>query len=54
MMELVVHVGLMNSVAGRWPEEVQENWDEKVRAIRERAEQEIVEIQEFAEFYDAD
>jgi len=52
LAELMVHIGLMSSIAEKWPEEVQENWDQKVRQIQRRAEKEIREIQSFAEYYD--
>jgi len=50
----MVHIGLMSSVAERWPEDVQENWDQRVTQIRRRAERDIREIQGFAEYYDED
>ena len=44
----------MSSVAGNWPATVQENWADKVDGIIERAEQDIREVQQFAEAFDED
>jgi len=51
-MELCVHVGLFNTVAGAWPPEVQENWMRKIQSQIEWITSEIVEVQGFAEFFD--
>jgi hypothetical protein len=54
LAELTVHVGLMSSVANNWPENVQDNWTDKVDGMIERAEQDIREVQQFAEAFDED
>lgn len=41
-------------MANTWPEEVQNNWDEKVEGIKEWAESQIVEIQQFGEAFDSE
>lgn len=52
LAELAVNAGLVNSVIGHYPEEVQNNWDEKLAEIRRWANNEILEIQSFAEAFD--
>lgn len=52
VVELAIHVGMMGSAAHEWPREVQENWDERVVQYRRWANQQILEIQQFAESYD--
>ena len=49
---LMVNAGLIGSIARRWPKEVQSNWAERLEMMRDRATQEIQEIQMFAEQYD--
>lgn len=51
-MELVIHVGLMDSVSSQWPLEVQENWEQRCERIVERLHREVEEISQFAEAYD--
>jgi hypothetical protein len=51
-MELAVNAGLIDSVSGHWPPEVRENWEEKKEQIITKLEQEISEIQTFAEALD--
>ena len=51
-IELLVNVGLMDSVSSAWPEQVQENWEEKLDTLILRLQQETEEIQAFAEAFD--
>lgn len=51
-VELLIHVGLMNSVAAQWPEEVQRNWTQKMGIMREWIKDQVVEVQQFTEAYD--
>lgn len=50
--ELLVNVGLMDSVSSNWPEVVRENWEEKVDSLILRLQQEMEEVQSFAEAFD--
>ena len=50
--ELLVNVGLMDSVSQNWPEVVQENWDERVTNLIHNLQREMGEIQDFAEAFD--
>jgi predicted secreted protein len=50
--ELTVHVGMVGSIAHRWPDQVQENWREKLQGMIEWANQQIEEVQQFAEAFD--
>jgi len=52
VMELMVNVGLFNTVAAHWPPMVQENWQAKIQAQIEWAQGEIAEVQSFAEYFD--
>jgi hypothetical protein len=52
VMELMVNVGLFNTVADAWPNEVQEQWVMKIQAQIEWAQSEIAEVQSFAEHFD--
>lgn len=54
LLEITIHVGMMGSVVPSWPPDVQENWDERVKWMREWANTQILEIQAFAESYDGD
>jgi hypothetical protein len=44
----------MSSIANNWPDDVQENWSDKVDGMIARAEQDIQEVQQFAEAFDED
>jgi len=50
--DLMVNVGIIDSVRVHWPEEIQANWDEKIRSIRRMIYDQIYEVQEFASSYD--
>jgi hypothetical protein len=52
MAELMVHVGLMDSVSRHWPEVVQENWAERLDTLILKLQRETEEIQGFAEAFD--
>ena len=54
LAELTIHVGLMGSVAPNWPEEVRQNWSERIEGMRKWAGEQILEIQHFAESFDDD
>lgn len=52
VMELCVHIGLFQAVASSWPEHVQENWTQRLQDNIERVNQQIDEVQRFAEHFD--
>ena len=52
VMELLVNVGLFQTVADAWPQIVQEQWVMKIQAQVEWAQGEIAEVQAFAEYFD--
>lgn len=54
IMELCVHIGLFNAVAGHWPAPVRENWTERIQQMIEWVNQQIEEIQMFAEAFDGE
>ena len=51
-MEMCVNLGLFNTVVSHWPEQVQKNFLEREQGIVEWLEQQIEEIQAFAEAFD--
>jgi hypothetical protein len=51
-MELMVSMGLLGSIMDRYPEDVQENFDERVTRYTEWARRQTAEIQEFGESWD--
>jgi len=51
-IDLLVTVGLIGSVMNRYPEEVQENFVEKIEAISDRLVQEMMEFTAFGEALD--
>jgi hypothetical protein len=48
------NAGLMDSVAGNFPPDAQENWRQKIVGMTAWAYQEMEEVQAFAEAYDTD
>lgn len=54
VMELCVHIGLFNTVAGHWPAQVQANWTERMQRMIEWVNQQIEEVQMFAEAFDGE
>jgi hypothetical protein len=50
--ELLVNVGIMQSVADQWPLVVQENWEERLDSLILKLQHEMEEIQGFAEAFD--
>lgn len=50
--ETLVCVGLIDSISGSWPEDVQERWQEKLKEMREWAHLQSAEAQQFASAYD--
>lgn len=50
--DTLVCVGLVDSVSSNWPTEVQERWRERLVLMREWAQQQTQEAQEFASSYD--
>lgn len=50
--ETLVNVGLINSISGKWPTEVQERWHERLREMREWAHEQTSQAQDFASAYD--
>jgi hypothetical protein len=50
--ELAVNVGIIGSIAHRWPAEVQGNWQDKIQSIIERTNQDIEEVLQFAQAFD--
>lgn len=51
-MELCVNLGLFNTVLPHWPEHVQGNFVDREREILKWLEEQIDEVQQFAEAYD--
>ena len=51
-MELLVNVGLIDSISQKWPQVVQDNWAERLENLDKQLQQEIVEVQNFAEAFD--
>ena len=51
-MELMVSMGLMGSIMDRYPEDVRENWDERMVRYTEWARRQTEEIQSFGESWD--
>ena len=52
VFNLLMNLGLVHSVLGEYPEDVQEGFYERLSLIRRWAEQQIEEIQMFGEAYD--
>ena len=52
VMEMVVTVGMVDSVSERWPDDVQESWAERVQMIRKSLQQHTEEVHQFATSYD--
>ena len=52
LIELLISVGLMSSVMPQMPEDVQQNWDEKIEGMILWARQQTGEVQQFGEAYD--
>jgi hypothetical protein len=52
LLNLMVSVGLMNSVMGQYPEEVQEAWGERMSEYEQWADRQTMEIQLYAEHWD--
>lgn len=52
LVELAVNIGLMGSVMPQMPDEVQENFVERVTEIREWVREQTRQIQEFGSAYD--
>lgn len=50
--DTLVCVGLVDSVSESWPTEVQERWRERLGEMREWAQRQTQEAQEFASSYD--
>jgi hypothetical protein len=53
-MGFLVNVGIISSIAGRWPDDVQERWVEKIETVTRELQRETDEAQEFATSYDPD
>jgi hypothetical protein len=51
-MELMVSMGLVGSVMGNYPEEVQANWTERMEKYTEWANNQVEEVQQFGQAYD--
>lgn len=52
VVEMVVNIGIMNSIMGQMPEHVQENWLERMRIVRDSAYSMTKEVQDFGEAFD--
>jgi hypothetical protein len=52
LVDLAVNVGIMGSVMDRYPQEVQDNWDERIAEIRSWVQDQTGQIQQFGEAYD--
>jgi hypothetical protein len=52
VMELLISIGIISSVAGRWPEEVQDSWENRISDLRDYARNQTTEAQLFASSYD--
>lgn len=52
-MELCVNMGLFSAVSQHWPEDVRQNWEERMKATNEWLHTQIEEVQSFAEAFDA-
>ena len=53
-VELLINVGIINSISESWPEQVQENWCHRLGDMVKFASNQIREVQEFASAYDGD
>jgi len=51
-IELLINVGIIDSIADRWPDEVRDEWMSKIWSISEFMRRQIGEIQEFASAWD--
>ena len=52
LVDLAVNVGIMGSVMDRYPQEVQDGWDERIAEIRSWVSDQTRQIQQFGEAYD--
>jgi hypothetical protein len=50
--ELAITIGIIEAALDEAPDEVKENFDEKVQAVTEYLHGEILEFQQFGEAYD--
>jgi hypothetical protein len=51
-IELIVSVGLLGSIIHQYPEEVQENYEERIVRYTTWATRQIEEVQQFGESWD--
>ncbi len=51
-MELCVNMGLFCTVSPHWPEEVRQNWEERMKTVNVWLHGQIEEVQSFAEAFD--
>lgn len=51
-IEMLVNVGIIDSISERWPEAVQERWHERIDMLRQNINQTTAEVQEFASAWD--
>lgn len=52
LVDLAVNAGIMGSIMGRYPQEVQDGWDERIAEIRSWVQDQTRQIQQFGEAYD--
>ena len=53
-VEMLVSVGIIDSISPRWPEEVIDRWHDRIRSIRRTVNRMTAEVQEFASAWDND
>jgi hypothetical protein len=51
-IEMLVSVGIIDSISGRWPPDVQEAWRQKLEGLRYNINATTAEVQEFASAWD--
>jgi len=51
-IEMLVNVGIIDSISDRWPPEVQDNWRQKIEQLRDNVNSTTAEVQEFASTWD--
>lgn len=51
-MDLFINLGLITSISSQWPEEVQDNWTQRLEHIEEYLVDQTREAQEFASALD--
>jgi hypothetical protein len=51
-IDLLVNVGIISSIRGRWPVDAQQNWIRELQNMTERMDDEIRVVQEFASSFD--